>query len=143
MPFITAEEACKEFEPNQPLAECLSQAAAQGARSVEIEKLCTSAFPTDVKLNNECREFCWARTDDAASCTLEATEFINSEREFQHAQRHHQMVLGALLIGLVAVIVILMVRRTRSAIGRFLARCIYSVSGFDIRRISERWRRYP
>src|SRR5882724_1098533 len=131
MPVITAEEYCRKYEPDLPLAACLSKQTAEDARTVEIQTRCSWAFPTDVARNNECRAFCGPRTDDAASCVLTVTILLNDQRDFENAQRHHQIVTGSLLLVFAAIVSIFTLKRAaRSAV----ARSIYAVSGFDVRR---------
>jgi hypothetical protein len=146
MPFVTDEQVCQQDYPSEQLATCVARLAAegraQGARISEVNKRCTALYPADVALNNECRLSCWSSSEDALNCTVKMAILLNQRREYEIAQRHHEIVVGSVVIGCVAVVTLLLVRRTRTAIGRYTARCIYAVSGFDMRRVSERWGRY-
>lgn len=149
MPLVTpqSDEAyCRQSEPETPLDQCLSTRAEVSARiadrDTEIESRCSAAFPKDITRNNECRTFCWARNDDAASCTLEVTTFLNNRRDFEVAQRNHLLAMSSLVILVIAIVAILVIKRTRSAIWRSLARGIYAASGFDVRKIRVRWDGY-
>jgi hypothetical protein len=63
--------------------------------------------------------------------------------EEQHIHQVRLEVAGAVLpIVIVVIVLLLIVTRTRLAIGSFIARGIYAVSGFDVRKISERWDGY-
>jgi hypothetical protein len=143
---VTDEEVCRKYEPSIPLDVCMAEQKAAGVRALEVESQCTAAFPNDVKANTDCREICWARKDDAASCALEATALIEKYREedraVKDADRHRMIVIGVLSTIVLVIVLLLIVKRTRSAIGSFIARGIYAVSGFDVRKISERWDGY-
>jgi hypothetical protein len=142
VPIVSAEDACKEAASSVPFDICMSKLAAQGARIREVESQCTKAFPNDVALNTECREFCWARTDEPTSCAIEATIWSTNRREFEEAQRNQLIGVASVLIIIVAMIAILAFKKTRSAVGQNIARSIYAMFGWDIRRISQRWNSY-
>ncbi len=143
---VTDEEVCRKYKPSIPLDVCMAEQKAEGVRALEVESQCTAAFPNDVKANTDCREICWARKDDAASCALEATTLIEKYREedraVKDADRHHMIVIGVLSTVVLVLVLLLIVKRIRSAIGSFIARGIYAVSGLDMRNISERWGGY-
>jgi len=143
---VTDEEVCRKYESSIPLDVCMAEQKAAGVRALEVESQCTAAFPNDVKANTDCREICWTRKDDAASCALEATTLIEKYREedraVKDADRHHMIVIGVLSTVVLVIVLLLIVKRTRSAIGSFIARGIYAGSGFDVRKISERWDAY-
>jgi hypothetical protein len=156
MPIVTPksdEDYCRQTEPNTPFDQCLSTRAEVSARIVvrydEIGSRCSAAFPKDVAKNNECRTFCWARNDDAASCTAEVVFLLNNQRELEEGQRNHVVTVGAFLLAVAMLVVIIYSKRTRSALLRFTApiarlpaRLILAVSGFDARRIHDRWNDY-
>jgi len=62
----------------------------------------------------------------------------------QHIRQVRLEVAGAILLIVIVVIVLLLIviTRKRLAIGSFIARGIYAVSGFDVQKISERWDGY-
>lgn len=72
-----------------------------------------------------------------------ADEMQRAEEE-QHVHQVRLAVAGAILLIVIVVIVLLLIviTRKRLAIGSFIARGIYAVSGFDVRKISERWDGY-
>jgi hypothetical protein len=70
------------------------------------------------------------------------TTLLNNQREFEEAHRNYLIAMGSLLVVAVVIVSMLVVKRSRSAIGRIAACGIYAVSGFDLRRIAERWRSY-
>jgi hypothetical protein len=69
---------------------------------------------------------------------------IQRAEEQQHIHQVRLEVVGAILLIVIVVIVLLLIAITRKrlAIGSFIARGIYAVSGFDVRKISERWDGY-
>jgi len=108
-------------------------------------------------LGTDCRAVSPKQLGDRAEQQAQEQRAWNAQQqEQQHAyemqraeeQQHiHQVrleVAGAILLIVIVVIVLLLIviTRKRLAIGSFIARGIYAVSGFDMRKISERWDGY-
>ena len=151
MPLVSQEKLCVEEAAGSKLSFdlCMERAAGESVRIHVVNSLCTHYFPTDIEQNNECRQFCWSRTNDAASCVLEATTWISTEREAAAAHRHDLISVGFLLLTASVVISGLLFQRVRSAVlqvtaltWRLVARSIYAVSGAKVRRAAERWSSY-
>jgi len=117
MPLVTPEENCARLFPYLTPAECSTKQATVGARSIYIMTHCASVFPNDVARNNECRKFCWARTDEASSCTLELTALLNNQHAIEDVQRTHVIAKASMSVVLVAIIAMLAIKRSRSVIG--------------------------
>lgn len=95
-------------------------------------------FPNNVDLNNDCRTFCWGRTDSAVSCSFEASVLIHNRLEYEQAQRHHQLMIVLVVAAVLALAALLLIGRTRRA----FARGVYAVTGYDLRKVTKRWDGY-